>query len=416
MTTYQIDEEDGSLRRVEIIHESLLSSWPRLVRWQTQDADSARLRDELRQAARMWDDHERGNDYLWSGKAFRAFSVWREDYPGGLTTLEEEFAGAMTSLATRRRRARRNAGVAILAALLAVLAVVGTLWQRSVQQAHRAEAANLLALGHLQLEDYPTATLAHAVASLELTDTPGARHLALQALWEGPTAFVINEDDVVFTSFAANGDWLVQEVQTMTKGHFQTVTKDGSITLFDRVHDSTLARISVNPEGTVMYSAAGVSSGVHQNAVLWSLPDGQRIYEAWFDPPISLLWLDSGWNSDRFLMPVVEGDQPHILALNFDGTTDRLGEIDLDVDASTMDPYTGRWFATIQNARVVVIGVGEHDLSSPRFLGRHDGTDHRMAFDPEGRLLATSSRDGQIKNLGSDRGMLTDGYRWSARH
>ena len=69
----------GPSRRVEIIHESLLWSWPRLVRWQTQDADRARLRDELRQTARMWDEHERANDYLWTGKAFRAFvSVARE--------------------------------------------------------------------------------------------------------------------------------------------------------------------------------------------------------------------------------------------------------------------------------------------------------------------------------------------------
>ncbi len=38
-------------RRVEIIHESLLANWPRLVRWQTQDADAVQLRDQLRQAA-----------------------------------------------------------------------------------------------------------------------------------------------------------------------------------------------------------------------------------------------------------------------------------------------------------------------------------------------------------------------------
>ena len=97
------DDDEHPTRRVEIVHESLITTWPRLVRWQTQDADSARLRDELRQAARLWADHERANDYLWTGKAFRELSVWRENYPGGLTDLEEAFASAMTSLATRRR-------------------------------------------------------------------------------------------------------------------------------------------------------------------------------------------------------------------------------------------------------------------------------------------------------------------------
>ncbi len=44
LTSYEVpaaDEGDTPHHRIEIIHESLLSNWPRLVRWQTQDADSA---------------------------------------------------------------------------------------------------------------------------------------------------------------------------------------------------------------------------------------------------------------------------------------------------------------------------------------------------------------------------------------
>ena len=107
MTSYEVREADEApTRRVEIIHESLLANWPRLVRWQTQDQEGAQLRDELRQAARAWDEHGRHDDRLWTGTAFREFALWRERYPGGLTELEEAFAAAMTSLATRRRRAR----------------------------------------------------------------------------------------------------------------------------------------------------------------------------------------------------------------------------------------------------------------------------------------------------------------------
>jgi hypothetical protein len=39
---------------VEIIHESLLSAWPRLVRWRNEDEGGALLRDQLRQAAALW--------------------------------------------------------------------------------------------------------------------------------------------------------------------------------------------------------------------------------------------------------------------------------------------------------------------------------------------------------------------------
>ena len=52
LTTFETnDDEELSTRRVEIVHESLLANWPRLVRWQTQDADAVQLRDQLRQAA-----------------------------------------------------------------------------------------------------------------------------------------------------------------------------------------------------------------------------------------------------------------------------------------------------------------------------------------------------------------------------
>ena len=50
---------DAGHRRVEIVHESLLTHWPRLARWRTQDADGAQLRDQLRQAAHLWDERGR---------------------------------------------------------------------------------------------------------------------------------------------------------------------------------------------------------------------------------------------------------------------------------------------------------------------------------------------------------------------
>jgi hypothetical protein len=88
LTSYEVREEDRQpTRRIEIIHESLLTNWPRLVGWRTQDADSARLRDQLRRAATTWDEHGRSDDTLWTGAAYREFASWRERYPGGLTGL-----------------------------------------------------------------------------------------------------------------------------------------------------------------------------------------------------------------------------------------------------------------------------------------------------------------------------------------
>ena len=64
--------------RVEIVHESLLSNWPRLVRWRTQDAEGAQLRDELRQAAELWQKRGNPEDLLWTGTSFKEYELWRE--------------------------------------------------------------------------------------------------------------------------------------------------------------------------------------------------------------------------------------------------------------------------------------------------------------------------------------------------
>ena len=146
LTSYEVSTEDGETHRsVEIIHESLLANWPRLVRWQTHDADAAQLREELRHAAKIWNDHDRSRDFLWTGTAFRQFSVWRENYPGSLSELEEDFSGAMTAHAKRRKRRRRIAAAAGVAILLAVLTAVTVSRQQAVFEVRRAEAQKLLA-------------------------------------------------------------------------------------------------------------------------------------------------------------------------------------------------------------------------------------------------------------------------------
>ncbi len=209
LTSFEAPQSEGEKpkRRVEIIHESLLSAWPRLVRWQTQDADSAQLRDQLRQAAQLWEQRSRSEDLLWTGTAFLEFQAWRQRYPGGLTGTEEAFSQAMISHATKRRRRRRVAVAAIFVVLLGILAVISNFWRgaevarqqsdaarkHAVSEGERREAAQLAALGRLKLADYPTAALAYAIASLEKADTPEGRRFALEALSQGPTAFLLGE-------------------------------------------------------------------------------------------------------------------------------------------------------------------------------------------------------------------------------
>ncbi len=128
------------------------------MRWQTQDQEAPSSATSSARRPETWDEHDRNDDLLWTGTAYREF-------PSGasatraVTETEEAFAAAMTSFATRRKRRRRIATTAAFTLLLIILTTVGTLWQRSVQESLRAEAQKLLALGQVELDSYPTATV-----------------------------------------------------------------------------------------------------------------------------------------------------------------------------------------------------------------------------------------------------------------
>lgn len=117
-------EGEGSEDRIEVIHEALLTSWPRLVEWQQEDAENARMRHQLRAAARQWDERGRGKGLLWRKEALIEYRLWRSRYPGRLTETEEAFARASVADEARGRRTRQAGVVVAFAALVVGLAVL----------------------------------------------------------------------------------------------------------------------------------------------------------------------------------------------------------------------------------------------------------------------------------------------------
>jgi DNA-binding winged helix-turn-helix (wHTH) protein/WD40 repeat protein len=285
LTSYEVRDEDGdSTRRVEIIHESLLANWPRLVRWRTQDQEGAQLRDELRQAARTWDEHGRHDDRLWSGTAYHEYLLWRDRYPGRLSEVEEAFAAAMTTLASRRRRRRRIAIAAALLIAVAVGAVTTTLWRRSVAEARRAEAGKLLALGQAQIEDDPTAALAYARASLELADTPEARRFAVEVLWRGPVARILPIGSVARRAGLRDDPGWNRRYTLSPDGRWLAAAwgDDGQVLLFPAEGGSPRV-VPGGADGTVDVLGFGphgdrlVTGGSSSSMRFWSVPELEEI-------------------------------------------------------------------------------------------------------------------------------------------
>lgn len=285
LVSHEEEHEEKEHHRIEIIHESLLESWPRLVRWRTQDADAAQMRDQLRQAAHMWDERDRSEDLLWSGTAYREFELWRERYAGRLTDTEQAFAKAMVDLAKRKYRRRRNLVLTGFAALLAISGVVVTFWRQAETSLLESEAHRLAALGrHFELERNPSGAIAYAIASLESADTEEARRLALEALWKGPTALVLEEyreetkfggpDDYLqghwSVDFSPDGKWLAEGRST---GHVILYHESGELGHIWKAHELATYWLRYGHDASVLYSYATGEQKV------WSLPNAELLIE-----------------------------------------------------------------------------------------------------------------------------------------
>jgi WD40 repeat protein/tRNA A-37 threonylcarbamoyl transferase component Bud32 len=400
LTSYELpagEEEVTAHHRIEIIHESLLTNWPRLVRWQTQDTEGAQLRDELRQAAQMWDQHYRSTDLLWTGTAFQEFQLWRERYPGGLSATEEAFGEAMTRHAERRKRRRRIATTAAFVILLGVLAIIGGFWRRSVAETRRAEASKLLALGELEIDDDSTAAVAYALKSLELRDTPEARIFALKALWQGPTAFILppvqpergSEADTggnkLFfrVAFSPDGKWF-----TAASGNDgQLWSEDGQTHGWSSGQGNEslwYGKVRFGQESDLLLSGGGKSIR------FWSVPGARELRAlefdqfTWFQPVGAQLFTFTRVDEDRFWFQsrALQGGEPKTLG-QFEGS-------------AGVDPE-GRWLAYVEGPALYAVPVEGLPGAQPRLVGRHDGPIEWFRFTPDGNRIASLGRTGDLR-------------------
>jgi serine/threonine protein kinase/tetratricopeptide (TPR) repeat protein len=134
-------EGDTDEARIEVAHEALLSSWPRLAAWRQEDAEGTRLRDQLRTAARQWVERGRSRGILWRGDALLEYRVWRSRYPGSLTDAEEAFARASLHEEERGRRRRLVALAAAFAGLAVSLVLTLAMNARTARERDRATVA-----------------------------------------------------------------------------------------------------------------------------------------------------------------------------------------------------------------------------------------------------------------------------------
>jgi serine/threonine protein kinase len=92
---------------VEIVHESLLRTWPTLDRWLDENHEDAIFRDQITAVAKQWDARGRPTGLLWRGETADEARRWRRRYRGPLPRVSSEYLDAVSALATRAARTKQ---------------------------------------------------------------------------------------------------------------------------------------------------------------------------------------------------------------------------------------------------------------------------------------------------------------------
>jgi WD40 repeat protein/serine/threonine protein kinase len=341
------DGESGE--QIEVAHEALLSAWPRLVRWRREDAEGARLRDQLRAAAVHWDRRDRPKGLLWRDDALAEYRIWRARYPGALTEVEEDFGRASLADARRGQTRRRALVASAFVALSVGLAVLFVLHQRAEDA--RAALRQQLLDSYLEQGSQALRQGRHHHALLFLTEAyrldargPEIELMLTMAAapFEAKLASARHPENVWEARFSPDGDALI-------------IATSAGIAYLRDGHD-----------GRLRHELRGHDSDVFRTA--WH-PSGARVATGSFDGTIRVWDAESGE-----LVRVLEVGGEWVFSLAFDrsGSTILGGSVD---------------------GRVRIFRDGEHVAT----IDAHRGPVHNLAVDPRGGQFATGGGDGHIR-------------------
>ena len=125
---------------VELAHEALLVSWPRLADWLATDRDDLRGQRHLTDAAAAWQARGRDASDLYHGGRLHAAQLFAVAHPDALNPTERAFLAAGAARAKRGRRLTRAAVLALV--VLSVVAASAAVVARSQRSLAERAALN----------------------------------------------------------------------------------------------------------------------------------------------------------------------------------------------------------------------------------------------------------------------------------
>jgi DNA-binding SARP family transcriptional activator/WD40 repeat protein len=270
---------------VEVVHEALLRSWPRLLEWIRAEGRGMEIRAGLTAAAEAWSAGDRDDSDLYRGSRLALAETWADDHPDALTGSEREYLERSLAARDAERTAEqqrfehqrasnrrlRRALVGIGVTLIVALALGAVAWtQRGIardeaDQAERARGRALAAAAVDQAATDRSLALLLAVEAARLDESVTTRRALLHTLAGGPppTRTVIPTPAPDYAALAVSGDERVA-VGKRVDGSLDVVDLDDrsvrhvALSAPPRI----VGGIDIDPAGRFVASTGTASDGV----------------------------------------------------------------------------------------------------------------------------------------------------------
>ena len=110
---------------IEIVHESLIQSWPTLRRWLEETSEDSAFLEQLRNAAKQWQMKGQATDLLWRGELVEELKRFQRRFRGELPATQVAFMESTIALEGRAGRRKKVATVGALVFLMSLLVAAG---------------------------------------------------------------------------------------------------------------------------------------------------------------------------------------------------------------------------------------------------------------------------------------------------
>lgn len=420
---------------VEVSHEALLRSWPRLREWLENERVSLVLGRRLRRAFADWEAAERSDDYLLTGERLAPFRLWAQS--AALTTSERSFfeasvAAEEAAAVARRRRRRVLTGILAGATVVAVaLAMVASLQWRRADKHAAIESA--LAESETQLRSEAENLTVQAEDARDRAEEERDRALAAEALAQaralGASAAAALDTDpelaLKLSALAVEADPTANHLTTLHSALQAQRPVVMSIEWKPERRPLTIMTGSMSRDGSLL----GVSA-VGNTVEVWEVGDstgprwtrtfgyglGQeqaqsiQVWEVWFTDDNANVVVFPYWNPDSD-EPAPEGLAPRLFVLDaatgeitdstpvprcFSGISQAPPGLDSPL-------FAGTYAEEVDGCNYGALTLGTFDLDTGVYVPITSPLDLQGAD-----IRASMSRDGQYVAWGGNEGVVVD--------